>query len=182
EGNELLRYYFLLDRSLREPLSVLNADYLLLDKEKNFIIATHEGVTAPSTEMVDQIIDEITRTEEGSQETYLNFHLSDTEYIAIIKPVYDKNSFGLGWVVIYSSLQKVNELQSSINIILLVILIISALIIVFLSSILSKKISAPFSSLNQHIRAISERNFDAKLQMPVDDRIQNPHYVYSKLC
>jgi signal transduction histidine kinase len=157
---------------LREPLSVLNADYLLLDKEKNFIIATHEGVTAPSTEMVDQIIDEITRTEEGSQETYLNFHLSDTEYIAIIKPVYDKNSFGLGWVVIYSSLQKVNELQSSINIILLVILIISALIIVFLSSILSKKISAPFSSLNQHIRAISERNFDAKLQMPVDDELQ----------
>lgn len=172
EGNELLRYYFLLDRSLREPLSVLNADYMLLDKEKNFIIATHEGITVPSTEMVEQIIDEITKTEKVSQETYLNFYLSGTEYIAIIKPVYDKNSFGLGWVVIYSSLQKVNELQSSINIILLVILIISALIIVFLSSILSKKISAPFSSLNQHIRAISERNFDAKLQMPVDDELQ----------
>ena len=171
-GIDILKYYFMLDRSLREPLSVLNADYMLLDKEKNMISVTHEGMPIPSPELIVQITNEIAKTEHINQESYMNFQLSGTEYIAIIKPVFDKNSFGLGWIVIYSSIQKVNQLQIGINIILLIILIISALIIVLLSSILSKKISEPFSSLNQHIRAIAERNFDAKLQMPVDDELQ----------
>ncbi|MDF2597051.1 MAG: integral rane sensor signal transduction histidine kinase [Clostridia bacterium] len=172
DGIDILKYYFMLDRSLREPLSVLNADYMLLDKKKNMISVTHEGMPIPSPELIVQITNEIAKTEHINQESYMNFQLSGTEYIAIIKPVFDKNSFGLGWIVIYSSLQKVNQLQIGINIILLVILIISALIIVLLSSILSKKISEPFSSLNQHIRAIAERNFDAKLQVPVDDELQ----------
>ena len=172
DGIDILKYYFMLDRSLREPLSVLNADYMLLDKEKNMISVTHEGMPIPSPELIVQITNEIEKTEHINQESYMNFQLSGTEYIAIIKPVFDKNSFGLGWIVIYSSIQKVNQLQIGINIILLIILIISALIIVLLSSILSKKISEPFSSLNQHIRAIAERNFDAKLQMPVDDELQ----------
>lgn len=170
--NEIFRYYFMLDRALREPLSVLNADYMLLDKEKNIISAAHDGIVPISDELAEKIKNEIVKTNNVSEDIYLNFNISGTEYIAIIKPVFDKNSFGLGWIVIYSSLQKVNQLRLGINIILFVILIISALIIVFLSSILSKKISAPFSSLNQHIRAIAERNFDAKLQMPVDDELQ----------
>ena len=107
-----------------------------------------------------------------SNETYLNFDISGTEYIAIVKPVSQKNSFGLGWIIIYSSLQKVNQLQWVINIILFAILILSALIIVIFSSLAAKKISAPFSSLNQHIRAIAERNFGTKIHMPVDDELQ----------
>ena len=35
-----------------------------------------------------------------------------------------------------------------------------------------KKISAPFSHLNQHIRAIAERNFGNKIEMPVDDELR----------
>jgi two-component system, OmpR family, sensor histidine kinase CssS len=37
---------------------------------------------------------------------------------------------------------------------------------------MSKKISAPFSSLNNHIRSIAERNFETKLDMAVDDELQ----------
>lgn len=168
-NNDLFRYYFRLDRSLREPLTVLNANYILLDKDKNRVtFFPEEFFITPSADLVDQIIDEISKEANLSKETSLNLNLCGTEYIAIVKPVSQKNSFGLGWIIIYSSLQKVNQLQTVINIILFVILIFSALIILMFSSIVSKKISAPFSSLNQHIRAIAERKFGTKIHMPVD--------------
>ena len=171
-NNELFRFYFMLDRSLREPLSVLNADYILLDNDKNRITPSSKEYFTTSAELLNRITDEINKTKNLSDETYLNFHLSGTEYIAIVKQVSDKNSFGLGWIIIYSSLQKVNQLQLAINAILFIILILSAVIIVIFSSIVSKKISAPFSSLNQHIRAIAERNFGTKIHMPVDDELR----------
>ncbi len=170
--NDLYRYYFMLDRSLREPLSVLNADYILLDADKNRISPFPEDLFVPPADLLDQITAEIGKAKNLSDETYLNFHSSGTDYIAIIKPVSEKNTFGLGWIIIYSSLQKVNQLQMGVNLILFAILVFSALVIVLFSSVVSKKISAPFSSLNQHIRAIAERNFGAKIQIPVYDELQ----------
>jgi len=167
ENNQLYRYYFMLDRSLREPLSVLNANYILLDQDKNIV----NPITEESDSLQDKIINEITKIKNLNSETYLNFHLSGTEYISIIKPVSEKNNFGLGWVIIYSSLEKIKQLQLTINVILLIILVVSALIAAFISSHASKKISEPFSSLNEHIRYISERNFGNKIQMPVYDEL-----------
>lgn len=171
-SNDILRYYFMLDRSLKESLTVLNSDYILLDKNKNLIIPTPKYSFAPPNDLVNQITKEINKSKNSNDQVYLNFYLSGTKYIAIIKPVSDKNSFGLGWIIIYSSLQKVIQLQLVINIILFVILIFSALIILIFSSFLSKKIFAPISSLNKHIRAIAERNFDTKIHMPVDDELK----------
>lgn len=172
-NNDLFRFYFMLDRSLREPLSVLNADYILLDQEKNRIKPFPDGLFSSSDELVNKIINEINKSANFISEDYLNIHLSGTEYIAIIKPVFSKNASGLGWIIIYSSLQKINQLQFGINLILFIILIISSLIIVAFSSILAKKISAPFSSLNQHIRAIAERKFGTKIHIPVDDELRD---------
>lgn len=170
--NELFRFYFMLDRSLRETLSVLNANYILLDNQKNIINPLPEEFMDVSSEFTKIITDEIDKSKNSNSETCLNFHLSGTEYIAIIKPVSQKNTFGLGWLIIYSSLQKVNQLKWGINLILLAILILSALIITLVSSLVAKKISKPFSSLNQHIRAISERKFGTKIHIPVDDELQ----------
>jgi len=172
KNNDLFRYYFMLDRSLREPLSVLNADYILLDQDRNRINPFPDDFFVPSAGLLDQITAEISRSKNLSDETYLNFHLSGTDYIAIVKPVSEKNTFGLGWIIIYSSLQKVNQLQLGLNLILFAILAFSALIIVLFSSVVSKKISAPFSSLNQHIRAIAARNFGTKIKIPVDDELR----------
>jgi signal transduction histidine kinase len=171
QTNDLFRFYFQLDRSLREPLSVLNADYVLLDKDTNIISFPIEGYTSSSPALLEKISSEIRKSEDLSKESYLNFNLSGTEHIAIIKPVAQKNNFGLGWIVIYSSLQKVNQLQMGINVILLVILLLSAFIIVLFSSVVAKKISAPFSTLNQHIRFIAERNFGTKINTPVYDEL-----------
>lgn len=171
-NNDILKYYFKLDRSLKESLTVLNADYILLDKTKNIITPFPKESFTPSADLLNQITKEISKSKNSNIDVYLDFYLSGTKYIAIIKPVSQKNSFGLGWIIIYSSLEKVNQLQLGINIILLVILICSALVIVIFSSLLAKKISAPFSSLNEHIRAIAERNFGTKIHMPVDDELR----------
>jgi Signal transduction histidine kinase len=171
-SNDILKFYFKLDRSLKDSLTVLNADYILLDKNKNIVTPAPRDSFTPPADLVNQITKEINKSKNSGDATYLNFYLSGTKYIAIIKPVADKNSFGLGWIVIYSSLNKVIQLQFGINIILFVILIFSALIILIFSSLLSKKISAPFSSLSKHIRAIAERNFGTKIHMPVDDELR----------
>lgn len=165
--NDLFRYYFMLDRSLKEPLTLLNADFVLLDQNKNRITPFPEKSTSTPADITGQLINEINKSKKFTQEKYLNFYLSGTEYIAIIKSVSDKNSFGLGWIIIYSNIQQINQLQLGINLILFFILIFSALITIIFSSRVSKKISEPFSQLNQYIRAISERNFGNKIEMPV---------------
>lgn len=168
---DLYRYYFMLDRSLREPLSVLNADYILLDNDKNVINPPMEWYSAEDTRLVTRVSAEISKIKDLTKESYLNFYFSGTEYIALVKPVSQKNSFGLGWIAIYSSLGKVNQLQFVINAILLAILLLSAFISVLISSVLSRKISAPFSTLNQHIRSIAERKFGTKIDTPVYDEL-----------
>lgn len=169
--NDVFRFYFMLDRSLREPLSVLNADYILIDNNKNIINSPVELYVNPDDNLVNKISTEINKSKDLSKESYLNFNLSGTEYISIVKPVAQKNDFGLGWIIIYSSLQKVNQLQLAINLILFTILLLSAIIIVLFSSVIAKKISEPFSALNQHIRSIAERNFGIKINTPVYDEL-----------
>ncbi|HOR85655.1 MAG TPA: HAMP domain-containing sensor histidine kinase [Bacillota bacterium] len=167
--NRVFRYYFMLDRSLREPLSVLDADYILLDNNKNIIDPPVEWYATAGTDLLNKISAEIDKSKDLNKESYLDFHYTGTEYIAVIKPVSQKNNFGLGWIVIYSSLQNINKLQFAINLILLMILLLSAFIIILISSVLSKKISAPFNTLNQHIQSIAERNFGTKITTPVYD-------------
>lgn len=164
-------YYFMLDHSLKEPLTLLNADFILLDKNRKRIIPFPEKSTSTPVNLMKQLTSEISKSKTINQEKYLTLYLSGIKYIAIIKPVSDKNSFGLGWIIIYSSLQKINQFQLDINVILFLILMFSALITIVFSSRISKKISEPFSHLNQYISAISERNFGNKIKMPVYDEL-----------
>lgn len=169
--SDVFKYYFMLDRSLKEPLTMLNADFILLDQNKNRITPSPDKPDSVSLEFMKELTNEMNQVKKLDQEKYLNFNLSGTEYIALIKPVSDKNSFGLGWIIIYSNIQQINQLQIGINIILLFILIFSALITIIFSSRVSKKISEPFSHLNEYIRSISERNFGNKINMPVYDEL-----------
>lgn len=169
--SDVFKYYFILDRSLKEPFTMLNADFILLDQNKNRITPSPAKPESTSPELMKQFSNEMSKIKKLDQEKYLNFNLSGTEYIALIKPVSDKNSFGLGWIIIYSNIQEINQLQIGINIILLFILIFSALITIIFSSRVSKKISEPFSHLNEYISSISERNFGNKIEMPVYDEL-----------
>jgi signal transduction histidine kinase len=169
--SDVFKYYFMLDRSLKEPLTMLNADFILLDQNKNRITPSPDKPESASPELMKQLFNEMSKMKKLDEEKYLNFNLSGTEYIALIKPVSDKNSFGLGWIIIYSNIQQINQLQIGINIILLFILVFSALITIIFSSRVSKKISEPFSHLNEYISSISDRNFGNKIEMPVYDEL-----------
>jgi len=173
ENDNVFRFYFILDRALSEPLSLLNADYILVDDNKKILTSPVEDYFEKAEAVVDKLSKNLNRSISVKTPEYIRFKLEGVEYISIIKPVYDKNSFGLSWIVIYSSLQKVNQLQASINTILLAILIFSSIIMAVFSSLVAKKISTPFSSLNQHIRKISERNFGSKIHIPVTDELQD---------
>jgi len=172
ESNAALRYYLMLDRSLRQQLSVLNANYILLDINKAVINPLPAEYSNTSDELLEKITGKVKELKDMNTPNYLDFSLAGTDYIAIATPVSNKNTFGLGWIVIYSSLQQINLLQTAINAILLTILLISAMITVLLSSMISKKVSSPFSSLNQHIRDIAEIKFGRKIQVPVYDELQ----------
>lgn len=170
--NYTFRFYFLLDRSLREPLSLLNADFILLDTDKKVITLPEESFFKTSDDLINKITNEFAKVSDNNNDAYMNFTLNGTNYTAIIKPLFSVNSIGPGWIIIFSSLEKVNQLLLVINIILLAILILSSLIVAAFSSLSAKKISAPFSSLNQHIGDIAERKFGSKIHMPVDDELQ----------
>ncbi len=171
--NDPLRFYFELDRSLREPLSVLNADYILLDSDGNRINLLPDEFKNLSDELEQKIVNEINGSGDLNKKNYLNLKLSGVEYIAIVKDVSGKNTFVLSRIIIYSSLEKVNQLQTGINILLFIILVITSIITAMISSLSARKISAPFSALNTHIGAIAEHNFGTKILLSVDDEMQD---------
>ncbi|ANX00302.1 hypothetical protein CSTERLE_01200 [Thermoclostridium stercorarium subsp. leptospartum DSM 9219] len=79
-------------------------------------------------------------------------------------------SSNLSKIVFYTRMDKIAELQRTMNLILLIVLFVAALIATLFSSYLSKKISTPLSKLCAHIRNISERKFN-RIQIPADDEI-----------
>lgn len=139
KSDDLFRYYFMLDRSLRKPLSVLNADFILIDKNKNVINPSSEANNKVHSSLVSKLKSEINNSANKTSKKSINFSVSGTAYAAVIRPVSNKNTFGLGWIIIYSSVQKINQLQFWINTMLLIVLILSALITIILSSRISKK-------------------------------------------
>jgi len=132
-----------LDRSLREPLSILNADFILLDNNMDIITPPEGDFFKPSGEIANEIISKIKKLDGSKVQEYVYFNVNNTDYISIVKPVSDKNSFGLGWLIIYSSF-KSQSAKAGINMILIVIVLLSALIFAIFSSLAAKKISARF--------------------------------------
>lgn len=173
DNSDPFKYYFMLDRSLKDPLTLLNANFVLLDKNKNIVTPFPDKSSSSSNNFINKLLSKFDYSKNTNDETYLEFNLSGTKYISVIKSVSDKNSFGLGWIIIYSNIEKINQLKIYINIILFLILIISALITIIFSSRISKKISEPLSHLNEYINTISERNFGNKIEIPVYDEFHD---------
>lgn len=161
-------FYDMLKNSLNELLSVLNAKYILLNQDMNLISQVDIPIRS---DILSTIKCQIEKNTGSKKETKLKFRSGNTDYIAIIKPVSQKNTYDLGWIIIYSRTAKIEQLQLQLNLILLIILLLAAGIVLFLSSYSAKKISAPISSLNQYIRSIAERNFKTKISLPAVDEI-----------
>ncbi len=159
-------YYLGLDRALREPLNVVNADYILLDPNKQIISVLPAELSLPNTAENRRIVDKLLETADFTNESHVRLHVDDTEYLALVHPV--TGLVGVGWIVIYSSLERLNELRLAVTLILATILLCAAAISALVASLLSKRIAAPFATLSRHIRSIADRNFGQKIDVPVD--------------
>lgn len=161
-------YVLMLNRSLKEPLSLLNADFLLLDQDKQAVDLMPASSDRPSG-VVERVVEELNKRRDPEADHVITFRASGTDYAAVVKPVSNRNSFGLGWVVIYANLRQVKQLQWAINLIMGFVLIASALLAALFSSRAARQISAPFSALNAHVRAVAERKFAGKIGLPIED-------------
>lgn len=161
-------FFMRVNRSVREPLSILNAEYFLLDKDKNQILNFEVGIYTPD-EIINYIKNKINTESSVPKSQSLEFESGGIQYIATIKHVTETNPVNLEWIVVYSSLEKVNQMQFTINLILLAILLIIAALVIIVSSALSKKLSSPFSAINDHIKTMTERKFDSKISLEADD-------------
>jgi len=160
-------YVLMLNRSLKEPLSLLNADFLLLDQNKQVVDL------APSSDrpsgVAERVVEELNKRYDPEADHVFTFRASGTDFAAVVKPVSNRNSFGLGWVVIYANLRQVKQLQWAINLIMVFVLVAAALLAALFSSRAARQISAPFSALNAHVRAVAERKFAGKIGLPSED-------------
>ena len=170
-GRELIFSYVNLIRMLRPSGSIFNVDYAFIDKDNNALALYKEISDRPTNEQTG-IIDKILALSDEQGEDRLTFNYNGVDYAAVIQKVRGNNGIQLDKIVIYTNLQKINQMQRAIIIILLGILAIAAVIVLFFSSIISKNISAPLSKLCNHIRNLSERQFSSRFQIPADNEIQ----------
>jgi len=75
-----------LDRSLREPLSILNADFILLDNNMDIITPPEGDFFKPSGEIANEIISKIKKLDGSKVQEYVYFNVNNTDYISIVNP------------------------------------------------------------------------------------------------
>ena len=162
-----INQYIMLNRALKEPLSLLNAEYILLDKEKN-IVTLFPDEYRESPSVSDQMVEKVEAMSDHFENgESMRLKIADTNYIAIVQPLSVDKATNSGWIIIYASLENINHLQFMIYRILFLILVISLLAVVLISSKLSKKLTEPFVYLNDCIKAIAERDFGNQIGVPV---------------
>ena len=101
DNNDSFKYYLMLDRSLKEPLTLLNANFILLDENQNTITPLHENFDYSA--IIEEISSKNSKAMRLNETTYVNFDFSDNKYMAVIQPIADKDFSFLGWIIIYSN-------------------------------------------------------------------------------
>jgi len=165
-------FYRLLDMTLFESLGSTNAKYLLFTVDNTPDFNNTRLAPIPKIGVVKAIRYILTGINNSHEKKEFTFSVDGVDYVGVTFPLNKLKEYGYGCIVVYADLEKSKDLQLKINFILFAILILSAVLISIISSITAKKISAPFTSLNKHISEISDRNFNKKLRMPVDDELQ----------
>lgn len=166
--NEALSSYVKLLRALRAPTSFFNVEYALVDKDNQILTPYKDFLEKPSEEdlsIVEHILAHVGTSGE------LTFSFSGVDYAAVVTKARGEIRQNLGKIVIYTNLEKINQIQQVIIMILLGILLIASLIVLVFSNLISKNISSPLSKLNSHIRELSERKFSSRFQITADNEI-----------
>lgn len=160
------------DFNRKGPPSMLKTDMILLNSNKEIIFPDENSpLIIDNKNLYNNLLSNVKKINTTKNSKIFHFENNNTEYAAKIIPLNLSNT--ATWMVVYSDVESINYIQFVVNIILFSILIFSSIIISIFSSILSKKISSPFSSINKHIREISRRNFGGKIDVEVADELQD---------
>jgi methyl-accepting chemotaxis protein len=168
---KLMQSYIELFMSMRGPVSMLNAEYALIDNNNNLITPFENFDRKPTADEL-AIIQKILTISKNKGTDKFTLNDKGTQYAAVIKHIQLPDDTKAGTLLIYSSLDKINEMSRTINLILMIILVVSSFCVLLFSNYLSKGISDPLSKLNNHIRDLSELNFSNTLYVPADNEIQ----------
>lgn len=179
--------YFMLDRSLRDSLSVINADYMLLDSDYVLIDTyPNDYFAAYKTHLETMnalLLEGLDMEDIRSEPIFHEFKYDANKYMAVVQAVTieDVNSY----LVVFASLEQIQSIQLGINLILVMISIVMIIIGFFMAVVSAHKIAKPFSMINQHIRNIAHRNFAQEIEVPVADElkefVQNINYLSEEL-
>lgn len=155
-------------RTVRQPHFMSNTEVALVDRNNQLIVLKEFSAEPNAAEkgMVDFILAGIEK-KDGNE---ITFSYEGKEYAAVVIPLRKDLPVDVSKLVIYTGMDKISEMQKSINLILLAVSILAALVVTGVSSYLSKKISTPISALCAHIRDLSERQF-RRIHIPADDEI-----------
>ena len=158
-----------LDRVLKNYTSILNAQYMLIN---------NDGVSLPSFGsdfdsilFNQQIQSQIPSSQFNAHKNLVEIKTQDMNYMGMVIPVFNTKKLQLGWVIIYSDTSQVNSLRIMINVILIIILIFAMGITIFYSIYTSRKISEPFTAINNHLSELSQRNFHKTIHLETHDEI-----------
>jgi len=160
--------YMSILRTVKQPHFMSNTEIALIDKNNQFFTLKEfrDEPSASERGIVAFILAGLEK-KEGNE---ITFSYEGKEYAAIVITLRKDLPVNVSKLVIYTGLDKISEMQRSINLILLAVSILAALVVTIVSSYLSKKISTPISTLCAHIRDLSERQF-RRIHIPADDEI-----------
>lgn len=158
-----------LDRVLKNYTSILNARYLLVNMDRLAIPLFDFSLD----ELIfnQQILSQIPQEQLNDQKMLITFQTKQMNYTGMIIPIFNNQQLQLGWVIIYSDTSQLRSLRIVINLILISVLIFAMLLTIIYSLYTSKKISEPFTLINEHLNELSKRNFHQTISIDAHDEI-----------
>ncbi|GAA0178821.1 HAMP domain-containing sensor histidine kinase [Clostridium sediminicola] len=158
------------NRTLKRTQTFLDIDYAVVTKNSKVLYNSNEENEDNST-LEDKIFPVIEKRKRIKNNNVFFFNTSDKKYAGIkyqINLQKDKRNINL---LIYSNLDASKRITSFITLMLFFIMLITAIIAVFISNSVSKKISRPITGLSKYAKKIGEREYSTETIKHDNDEI-----------
>lgn len=164
EGNkETIQSFLKMERILKQTQTFLDLNYAVIDKSGNIIYPKNENDHEYS--LANNIINSM------PERKFTNFidkriirysWINNKQYSIVAYPLDKGNSRNSKMLLLYADMDKSRNIMSIVNVMLIVILLITAIIGIIASRIVAKRISKPITELSNYAKRIGERQYDFK--------------------
>lgn len=172
--------------SFKQSIILGNIKYYLINKNMNLMRIDEDNDEQILPKLKSIVTNEIHNWNNiNNTPLQFTYTLDNIKYAAIIVEL-DKNRSSVKYILISSSLESINEIQNSINVILISILLSATILTIVISFYLAQKISKPISTISEQVKKIANKNFDIQIDIQGNDEIaklsQNINYMTRKLA